>query len=61
MSIHQLADAEKIASRFVVLDGGRLLASGSLGELRERIRAPDASLETVFLQLLRMSATDAAA
>jgi ABC-2 type transport system ATP-binding protein len=61
MSIHQLADAEKIAERFVVLDGGRVLASGSLSELRDRVRCPDASLETVFLRLLRMSATDAAA
>jgi ABC-2 type transport system ATP-binding protein len=51
LCIHQLADAERICDRFVLLSAGRLVGSGTLGELRSLTRMPDASLEEVFLAL----------
>jgi ABC-2 type transport system ATP-binding protein len=59
LSVHQLADAEKIAGRVLVLDGGRSLAFATLAELRSRMAAPAASLEDVFLALLRAVGDDA--
>jgi ABC-type multidrug transport system ATPase subunit len=53
LSVHQMTDAEKIASRILILDAGRVLALGSLDELRARADAPGAALEAVFLSLLR--------
>jgi len=53
ISIHQMADAEKIASRIVLLDTGHVIAVGSLAELREQVDCATATLEDVFLQILR--------
>ena len=38
-SSHQLELVERVCNRIVVLDGGRVLAAGSLAELRERLPA----------------------
>ncbi len=51
-SIHQLADAERVADRILILAEGKMVAFGDLGSLRERIRNPEASLENVFVSLL---------
>ena len=51
LSIHQLADAERMCDRFVLLSAGEVRGAGTLGELRARIKAPDAGLEEVFLAL----------
>jgi ABC-2 type transport system ATP-binding protein len=51
LSVHQMSDAEKLASRVLILDDGKLLALGTLDELRARAGA--ASLEEIFLTLLR--------
>jgi ABC-2 type transport system ATP-binding protein len=51
LSVHQMSDAEKIAHRVLILHGGRVLAQGTLDELRAR--TGEASLETAFLKLLR--------
>jgi ABC-type multidrug transport system ATPase subunit len=53
ISVHQMAEAERIAARLVLLDDGRRLACGSLAELREQAGRPGAPLEDVFLALLR--------
>jgi ABC-2 type transport system ATP-binding protein len=53
LSVHQMAEAETIASRFLLLDDGRRVAFGSLAELRAQGDRPDAPLEDVFLALLR--------
>jgi ABC-type multidrug transport system ATPase subunit len=60
MSIHQMADAEKIASRIVLLDSGRLIAVGSLADLRAQIASPTAPLEEVFLRILQTKVAHAA-
>jgi ABC-2 type transport system ATP-binding protein len=52
LSVHQLSDAEKIASRVVILDQGRVIAAGTISELRARVALPEASLEQIFLRLL---------
>ncbi len=52
LSVHQMSDAEKIASRVLILDRGRAIASGTLAELRARVGRPEAALEEIFLRLL---------
>jgi ABC-type multidrug transport system ATPase subunit len=53
LSVHQMSDAEKIATRVLVLDAGTVIAYGTLAELRERASRADGSLEDVVLELLR--------
>jgi ABC-type multidrug transport system ATPase subunit len=52
VSVHQLADAEAIASRFLLLTEGRSVAFGTLDDLRASAALPGASLKDVFLSLL---------
>jgi ABC-2 type transport system ATP-binding protein len=52
LSVHQLSDAEKIADRILMLDRGRVAASGSLAELCTQVACPSGSLEQVFLRVL---------
>jgi ABC-type multidrug transport system ATPase subunit len=51
LAIHQLADAERVCDRFLLLSHGRLRGEGSLDRLRERTRLPAAHLEEIFLAL----------
>lgn len=51
LSIHQLTDAAAICERFLLLDHGRGIATGTLAELRARAGRSDATLEEVFLAL----------
>jgi ABC-2 type transport system ATP-binding protein len=51
LAIHQLADAERVCDRFILLADGRLRGTGTLAELRTRVGEPAASLEEVFLAL----------
>ena len=49
LTTHILEVAERLAERIGVIRAGRLIAEGTLDELRER--APGATLEDMFLQL----------
>ena len=51
LAIHQLADAERVCDRFILLADGRVCAVGSLDDLRGCINQPTARLEDVFLAL----------
>ena len=51
MTTHVLAVAEQMCDRVGVLHGGRLVAIGTLAELRAQEGMPGASLEDVFLHL----------
>jgi ABC-2 type transport system ATP-binding protein len=51
LCIHQLHDAERICDRLLLLSTGRLVAIGTLDELRAQANLPEASLEEVFLRL----------
>jgi ABC-2 type transport system ATP-binding protein len=50
LSTHVLEIAERLCDRVGILHHGRLVALGTMAELRERARGGD-SLETIFLQL----------
>jgi ABC-2 type transport system ATP-binding protein len=52
-SIHQLADAERVADRILILADGKMVAFGDLASLRDRVGSPEASLEDVFALLLK--------
>ena len=54
MTTHILDVAERMAERIGIIAGGRLVAEGTLAELRARSNAiaADASLEDVFLDLI---------
>jgi ABC-2 type transport system ATP-binding protein len=51
MSTHVLEIAEHMCDRVGIINGGRLVAVGSLAELRARDGDEDASLEDIFLEL----------
>jgi ABC-2 type transport system ATP-binding protein len=51
LSIHQLADAERVCDHFILLSAGQLRGSGGLAELRARTGLPNGSLEDIFLAL----------
>ncbi len=51
LSIHQLADAQKICDRLLLLCAGRLVGSGTMEDLRRRAGVEAGSLEDIFLAL----------
>ena len=51
ISTHQLDTAEKLCDRVVIMQQGKKLAEGSVGELRQQAAMRDNSLEEVFLRL----------
>jgi ABC-2 type transport system ATP-binding protein len=59
LSTHSLAVAEELCGQIGIIDRGRLIALGTLDELRARRddRADAVSLETVFLDILGAEAT----
>jgi ABC-2 type transport system ATP-binding protein len=52
MTTHILEIAERMADRIGVISGGRLIAEGTLEELRERVGQGRASLEDMFLAIV---------
>lgn len=51
LSTHTLSIAEEVCDRIGILYQGRLVALGTLDELRERSAAGNAHLEEVFLRI----------
>jgi ABC-2 type transport system ATP-binding protein len=51
LSIHQLALAERVCDRFILLSDGRIRGVGSLDELRVRTGRASGDLEEIFLAL----------
>jgi ABC-type multidrug transport system ATPase subunit len=51
VSIHQLADAERVCDRFVLLSDGHVRGIGTLEMLRAQTRLNTGSLEDIFLAL----------
>jgi ABC-2 type transport system ATP-binding protein len=51
LAIHQLADAERVCDRFILLAGGQVRGIGTLHELRTQTAIPEGSLEEIFLAL----------
>ena len=52
MTTHILEVAERLAGRIGIIQKGRLLAEGTLAELRARAGQSDTTLEDVFLELV---------
>jgi ABC-2 type transport system ATP-binding protein len=52
MTTHILEIAERMADRVGVISGGRLIAEGTLDELRDRFGKAHASLEEMFLAIV---------
>lgn len=52
LTTHILDVAERLADRIGIIQGGKLLAEGTLAELRGRAGRADATLEDVYLQLV---------
>jgi ABC-type multidrug transport system ATPase subunit len=62
VSVHQMSDAEALGSRIVILNRGRVVAEGSLEELRARAGVREAAgLQEVFVTLLRQEGARAPA
>jgi ABC-2 type transport system ATP-binding protein len=53
MTTHILEIAERMADRIGVISQGRLIAEGTLADLRDRVGQEGASLEDMFLSLVR--------
>jgi ABC-2 type transport system ATP-binding protein len=51
MSTHTLEVAEAMCDRIAIIQTGRIVAEGTIADLREQTRAGDASLEDLFLKL----------
>jgi ABC-2 type transport system ATP-binding protein len=60
MTTHILDVAERMAERIGVIANGRLIAEGTLDELRLRAEPCDTSLEDIFLTLVAESTATAA-
>ena len=56
MTTHILDVAERMADRIGIIAHGRLIAEGTLDELRERAGSRGASLEDTFLELVSQPA-----
>lgn len=52
LTVHQMRSAELAADRIVMLASGRIIASGTVAELRDRAGLTDAPFDDVFLALL---------
>ncbi|MEX0891147.1 MAG: ABC transporter ATP-binding protein [Gemmatimonadota bacterium] len=52
VSTHYMEEAE-YCNRLLLMNRGRVIAEGTPGELRARLETPDASLEDVFVELVR--------
>ena len=51
MSTHTLKIAEDVCDRIGIIHKGRLITTGSPGELKEKTQLPEADLEDVFIKL----------
>jgi ABC-2 type transport system ATP-binding protein len=51
LTTHILEVAERLAERISIIDRGRIVAEGTLDELRKRTQAGAGTLEDVFLEL----------
>jgi ABC-2 type transport system ATP-binding protein len=51
MSTHVLEIAQALCDRIAIMYHGRLLALGSMDELRQMAKLPDSGLEDIFLKL----------
>jgi ABC-2 type transport system ATP-binding protein len=51
MSIHTLEVAEEMCDRIGIIQQGRLIAVGTMAELKQQIGGSDGRLESIFFKL----------
>jgi ABC-2 type transport system ATP-binding protein len=51
LSTHILEIAQNLCQRMVILDKGKVVASGTMEELRQIAKSPESNLEDIFLRL----------
>lgn len=51
MSTHILATAERYCDKYVIIDDGRIIAAGTLEELRHQVNMSEATLDEVYLKI----------
>ena len=51
LSTHILEIAERLCQRLVILDKGKIIAQGTIEELRQMAKSPQSNLEEIFLRL----------
>ncbi len=51
MSTHTLEVAEEVCDRIAIINHGRIIAQGTMDELRQMSAEPDSGLESIFLEL----------
>ncbi|RXT04203.1 ABC transporter ATP-binding protein [Ammoniphilus sp. CFH 90114] len=58
VSTHILPTAELFCDRFVLLHEGRVLLQGTLGDLRDQTKLPEATLDEIFMQVTEVRRDD---
>jgi ABC-2 type transport system ATP-binding protein len=51
LSTHVLETAQRICDRFIILDNGRIIASGTMEQLQAQAGCPNKDLFAIFLKL----------
>lgn len=59
LTTHIMEIAERLCDRIGIINNGKLIAVGTLAELREQTRSPGSTLEDVFLSLTEKEAVNA--
>ncbi|ARK29174.1 ABC transporter ATP-binding protein [Halalkalibacter krulwichiae] len=53
MSTHILATAERYCDRFVILHQGRVVLEGTLEEMRQKTKLPNATLDDIYIEMTK--------
>lgn len=53
MSTHILATAERHCDRFVILHEGRVVLEGTLNEMRDELKMPNATLDDIYIEMTK--------
>ncbi len=53
MSTHILATAERYCDRFVILHQGKVVLEGTLKEMRDQLKIPNATLDDIYIEMTK--------
>ncbi|ERN54956.1 ABC transporter ATP-binding protein [Alkalihalophilus marmarensis] len=53
MSTHILATAERYCDRFVILHHGKVVLTGTLDEMRNQLKMPEATLDDIYIKMTK--------